>query len=128
MVDFAQHLSRPILTGIFLALIKPTHNGNHYYRSCEWKISVYASISKGGWISFKITKGGVTGHESFIIHDDRGFNHHMLKRIFITDPDGIWCANAGGMGLDAMVVNNKVLREAIQAWLRREGLTYPGQG
>ncbi len=134
MVDFSRYLKEPpkeadpnILTGTFMARIQPSRGRRHYERECRWEISPYPTESFGEWIGIRITKGGITGYESFILGDDKGLKHHALERIFITDRDGDWCCCAGGMGWDAMYVTNADLRVAIQQWFDREGIEYHGR-
>jgi hypothetical protein len=135
MVDFAKHLKNPpregehhVIRGTLTAsIVKETSSGQHTTteRECEWFIGPYKAGSMGVWTTFQILKGGVTGHESFVLRDDRGLNRFSLDRIFIDDPDGRWCACAGGMGWATMYIPNSALREAIQQWLDREEIAYP---
>lgn len=133
MVDFTKHLKQPhpphdggIIRGTFSARIEPASGSEPHDRECEWEIGPYNAI-QGEWTTFKITKGGVTGYESFILKDDEGLYRYSLNRIFIRDPDGHWCANAGGGGWDAMYISNAALREAIQQWIYQENINYPGK-
>lgn len=126
MVDFAKHLKNPplktdpnLLTGHIMARIEPKNHPPRY-RECEWEIGPYPS-SFGEWTVFRITEGGVTGHESFVLRDDRGLNRYALERIF-REPDGEWCACAGGSGWNAMYLPHSELISAIQQWLDREGI------
>ncbi|KKK74475.1 hypothetical protein LCGC14_2883370 [marine sediment metagenome] len=133
MVDFAKHCKNPpkekdpnTITGTLTGWIKRRGTGKVTQRECEWEIRLYPSLH-GAWVAFWITKGGVTGYESFIIdyEEGKGLNDHALDRIFRTDPKGYWSACAGGVGWDEMRIQNQELRDAIQQWLDREGLTYP---
>jgi hypothetical protein len=133
MVDFSQLVENPppekdpnIITGTITAQIEPAIKSRApYERECQWAIGPYKTISGPDWVSLTITEGGVTGYEGFILLDKDGLNTFALDRIFINDPEGSWCANAGGGGWDKMTLSNVDLRNAIQQWLDREGSTYP---
>jgi hypothetical protein len=129
MVNFAEHLKHPpkeedpnIIRGTLTGWIKCNRTGEVTQRKCEWEIGPYAAYG-GTSTTFKITKGGVTGFESFTLRDaDQILHSFALKRIFVDDPEGYWSANAGGGGWDAMRIRNHELRAAIQQWLDREDI------
>ncbi len=130
MVDFSQLLKdsssekdENILTGTMTALVGRNEDSLQE-RKCQWEIGSYPS-SQGEWITFRITEGGVTGYESFVIRDERGLNAYTLDPPFVDDPMGVWHACAGGMGWNVMILRNTDVRMAVQQWLDREGLKYP---
>ena len=124
MVNFKDHLQRTCaepdppgtFRGTIMATITHSHTGETELRQCEYVIEPTLG-SKYANIAFWITKGGVTGYESFVLRDDRGLNEFSLNRIFIDERGGIWHACAGGMGWSKMTITNKALREAIGPWL-----------
>lgn len=132
MVDFSKHLKNPpkapdpsIITGKALARIIPSIKSKEpYTREYTWEIGPYQSHA-GEWISFKVTKGGVTGFESFVIRDEEDVQYHVLNRLFAQDPDSDYCACAGGMGHDAMFLCNKDVQDAVRQWLDREKIAHP---
>jgi hypothetical protein len=106
------------ITGQIAAWVKP--NGaspdEAERRVCDWKVGTYPS-SFGPWITFSITKGGVTGYESFVLKDDKGISRPTIEWIF-TAP--CWSACAGGMGWPEMRTQIEPLREIVNQWLGQE--------
>ena len=88
MIDFAKHLKGPrkeedpsIIRGTLTARITPSIKGQEPYdRECEWEIGPYAAFD-GTSTTFKITKGGPTGYESFTLRDqEQTLNHRCIHR------------------------------------------------
>ena len=134
MVDFGKHLKNThqaieenldIIRGTLISWIKRDRTDEITQRECEWEISPYAAYG-GTSTTFKITKGGATGYESFTIQDADGkLNLHTLLPIFADRDDGYWCACMGSGGWDRMIVDDSELRVAIQQWLDASGIDLP---
>lgn len=62
---------------------------------CEWELGPYNSASFGVWTVFRLTKGGVTGHESVTLIDDTGVHLSTLNSL-LNQPYWSCCAGTTG--------------------------------
>lgn len=103
MVDFSKHLKgtqnerEPVLmSGTLISWTLPVGGdpAEAKQRECEWEIVTRTSPRDGAqWEVFLITKGGVTGFESFSLSDEDGLMLYTMGRF--GNPKGYWSACAG---------------------------------
>ena len=123
MVDFKKHLkdpqrSSPLFSGELTAWINKSEAPEEEAspRTCKWEIRPYDSMH-GEWITFYITKGGVTGYESFVLRDEKEILVQTIEWIFT---EKYWSACAGGSGWNAMRVPTAPIRSAVNKWLETQ--------
>ncbi len=106
MVDFKKHLrgkkkeeedENGAITGTLKSWVLPVGDDpkTAIQRECSWRIGDYGTILDDDpvWITFRLTSGGVTGFESFVLFDKNGWNLDTLGRM--ANPKGYYPACAG---------------------------------
>lgn len=113
------------IRGTFLGWYRSRHwdgtFGKVDSQECEWEISEYLTTSNPNpWIALRITKGGVTGWESFILEDEHGPDLRTLAK-WAHCPYWSACAGTPGSWKEMRVAGPNV-RDAIRQYLEQKDL------
>lgn len=102
------------LTGKLIAFRRHHTTNLLSQHECEWEIGPYKANS-GDWTTFRISKGGVTGYESFVLVDEKGLDWTKIRDIFSWP---YWSACAGTPGSwDEMRIDQSEMRRVLLEWL-----------